>query len=265
NKERRSVVAVRFSPNSDEIAVIGSGGASADNPDPPVSSKPAPEIMRVSSSPAVLRMMIELTSLSDGPMVEFMKAGKVVCRQAPNAIKGNRLFVNIPVKTIEALGNFDLRVTMADNTSSNLVPIDPTSLISDAFIHITEKVARTEPPIKSATVVSSVRSEVADGSLRVFVETDGAAKYNDFTLLDPSRVVLDVIDVRNGVRNKSISVDSAVAGRVRVGQPRPGVVRVVIDSKAKISYQVLQKGNSLIIVVKESAGSVPISVIRPQQ
>jgi hypothetical protein len=112
-------------------------------------------------------------------------------------------------------------------------------------------------------VLHSVRAEVSDGLLRIIVDVNGEAKFKDFVLSDPSRIVLDFVGLRNAFGNRTIPIGRGLIDRVRIGQPMPGVVRVVIDTKEALQYRVTQEAGSLIIAVgnvepKATAGVAPV-------
>jgi type IV pilus assembly protein PilQ len=107
---------------------------------------------------------------------------------------------------------------------------------------------KQQEAIKIATIVRSVHAEQVSGGVRILVETDGAARYKDFTLDNPPRIVVDIADVRSAVGNKIMPVSAAAITRVRIGQPSTGVVRVVLDTKGKVPYRVMREGNLLIIL-----------------
>jgi len=99
---------------------------------------------------------------------------------------------------------------------------------------------------------------MVDGVLRVTVETDGAAQFKEFMLTSPTRIVLDIAGVRSVLGSKTIPVAAGLIDRVRVGEPAPGSVRIVIDLKSMTRYRVTRDGGSLIIIVGDesvSAGS----------
>ena len=98
-------------------------------------------------------------------------------------------------------------------------------------------------------MVQSVRSETVDGGVRILVNTDGAAQFKDFVLPDPWRVVVDITGVASAFGNKTFSVGAASVDRVRVGQPSAGVVRVVVDTRSKLSYRVTREGSRVVIAV----------------
>ena len=108
---------------------------------------------------------------------------------------------------------------------------------------------RVSPTPKSASAVQAVRTRSAKGGFSISVESDGEARFQDFTLTDPSRIVIDILGVQNRFGNKVIPVASEVVDRVRVGQPKAGVVRVVLDTNGSVSYNLTRQGTSLIIDV----------------
>ena len=103
----------------------------------------------------------------------------------------------------------------------------------------------------AATVVRSVSTRVIDGALHVYVDTDGIAGFKDFTLTNPSRIVIDISGVRSAPGSKTLPVVSGVVDRVRVGEPGPNVVRVVLDLKSALRYQVVRDGSSIVIIISE--------------
>ena len=108
--------------------------------------------------------------------------------------------------------------------------------------------------LKPATLIRGVRSEAAGGAVRVVVDADGAAQYKDFVLPNPWRIVVDITGVRSTVGNKTAVVGAGLVERFRVGQPSPNVVRLVLDTKSKVSYRVTREGQSLVITIGESSG-----------
>ncbi|HXU34985.1 MAG TPA: type IV pilus secretin PilQ [Blastocatellia bacterium] len=118
-----------------------------------------------------------------------------------------------------------------------------------------EKVTAKPSDLKPATMIRAVRSEAADGAVRIVVDTDGTAQYKDFVLPDPWRIVIDVTGVRSAFGNKTTVVGAALVDRFRVGQPSSNVVRIVLDTKSKVPYHVEREGQSLVITVGNSNSS----------
>jgi hypothetical protein len=112
---------------------------------------------------------------------------------------------------------------------------------------------RNDVALGKATVVRGVSARVVDGMLRVVVDTDGLASFKDFTLAAPSRIIVDINGVRNVVGNKTLTAIAGGVERVRVGEPSPGVVRIVLDVKTMLRYQVVREGSSLVILISSEA------------
>ena len=118
-----------------------------------------------------------------------------------------------------------------------------------------ERVKARPSELKPATLIRAVRSEAADGAVRIVVDADGAAQYKDFVLPNPWRIVVDINGVRSAFGNKTTVVGAASVERMRVGQPSPNVVRIVLDTKSKVNYRVVREGESLVITVGNTTSS----------
>jgi hypothetical protein len=106
-----------------------------------------------------------------------------------------------------------------------------------------------ERPLSRASVVRSVSARMIDGALQVTIQTDGTAQFKDFILSAPSRIVIDLAGLRSALGSKTIAVLTGLVDRVRVGEPEPGAVRVVIDVNTMTHYRVIRDGASLVVVV----------------
>ena len=69
-----------------------------------------------------VRLVLTGANFRRGAVVEFLKAGDVVSQQAPVNLKRNRISLVVSVKTVEALGRFDIRVV---NPGSFVSPPSP--------------------------------------------------------------------------------------------------------------------------------------------
>jgi hypothetical protein len=115
--------------------------------------------------------------------------------------------------------------------------------------------ARSDVPLAPATIVRSVTARMANGALRITVDSDGAAQFKDFTLTAPARIVVDITGVRSSLGSKIIPAAGGLVDRVRVGEPAPGTVRIVVDLYAMTRYRVMREGASLVIIVGEEGGA----------
>jgi len=97
------------------------------------------------------------------------------------------------------------------------------------------------PQVGVAITISSARVWPAQDYTRVTLESAKPVGYNMFTLGNPDRLVIDLSDVElhgalDGLANK-IGNDDPYIMSVRVGQFKPGVVRLVLDLKAAVNPQ----------------------------
>jgi type IV pilus assembly protein PilQ len=118
-----------------------------------------------------------------------------------------------------------------------------------------ERVKPRPSDLKPATLIRGVRSEPASGAVRIVVDANGAAQYKDFVLPNPWRIVVDITGVRSAFGNKTTVVGAGLVERFRVGQPSPNVVRIVLDTKSKVSYRVVREGEALVITIGDPGSS----------
>lgn len=93
-----------------------------------------------------------------------------------------------------------------------------------------------------ATQIAAVRVWPAADYTRVTLETDHRLKATHFLVKDPNRLVVEVEGVELDAKLKSllakVQPNDPYIAQVRVGQNRPGVVRLVFDLKEEIQPQV---------------------------
>ena len=96
-------------------------------------------------------------------------------------------------------------------------------------------------PARAAQILA-VRVWPADDYTRVTLENDSDLKVTHFTVPDPQRLVVDIEGLELNPTLKSlvakIQSEDPYIKQVRVGQNRPGVVRLVFDLKEEIKPQV---------------------------
>ncbi len=93
-----------------------------------------------------------------------------------------------------------------------------------------------------ATQIAAVRVWPAADYTRVTLETDSKLKATHFLVKDPNRLVVEIEGVDLDAKLKSliakIQANDPYISQVRIGQNRPGVVRMVFDLKAETQPQV---------------------------
>ncbi len=98
------------------------------------------------------------------------------------------------------------------------------------------------PRVAHAASIVAVRTWPADEYTRVTLEMDSELKAEHFTLDGPDRLVVDIEGLTlNSTLNELVSKvrpNDPYIGTVRVGQNRPGVVRLVLDLKQPVAPQI---------------------------
>jgi len=98
------------------------------------------------------------------------------------------------------------------------------------------------PRFAHAASIVAVRTWPADEYTRVTLEMDSELKAEHFTLDGPDRLVVDIEGLTlNSTLNELVSKvrpNDPYIGTVRVGQNRPGVVRLVLDLKQPVAPQI---------------------------
>ncbi len=98
------------------------------------------------------------------------------------------------------------------------------------------------PRLSLAAQIAAVRVWPAADYTRVTLETDSKLKTSHFVVKEPNRLVVDIDGVDLDAKLKSliakIQPNDPYIAQVRIGQNRPGVVRMVFDLKADIQPQV---------------------------
>lgn len=98
------------------------------------------------------------------------------------------------------------------------------------------------PRVAHAASIVAVRTWPADEYTRVTLEMDSELKAEHFLLDGPDRLVVDIDGLTlNSTLNELVSKvrpNDPYIGGVRVGQNRPGVVRLVLDLKQPVAPQI---------------------------
>jgi len=106
-------------------------------------------------------------------------------------------------------------------------------VVSQFFLFVTT--------VSANTTVTSTRIWPASEYTRLTLESDTSINYSLILLKNPDRVVLDLIDVTltSEIRKLpgKISADNLYIRALRIGQFKPGVLRLVLDLKSKVKPQ----------------------------
>ena len=114
-----------------------------------------------------------------------------------------------------------------------------------------------------ARTVRNIDARTSGDAVEVRITADGALKYKAFRLESPSRLVIDLDGVKNGVTRGPVTVDDDVVKRVRVAQFQPTVARVVIDLAHKTEYTIANDGDQLRVAFGDVAPAPVIAESAP--
>jgi type IV pilus secretin PilQ/predicted competence protein len=127
----------------------------------------------------------------------------------------------------------------------------------------TPRTATAEPPSgPRATRIVAVSPDEVDGHVAVTVRADGRLKYQDFTLPNPDRVVVDFADVSANADFRSLDVGADPVKRVRLAQfsaESPRVARLVLDLTSPSPYRIVEGPDELQVVMGEAGEPEPPS------
>jgi len=123
--------------------------------------------------------------------------------------------------------------------------------------------------------VTSARLWPAQDYTRLTIESKAAIRYNQFTLSNPDRLVIDLQDVElsaalNELSNK-VSKDDPYISSLRIGRFKPGILRLVLDLKAQVKPQLFslnpvgEYGHRLVLDIYPAIPLDPLMALVEQQ
>jgi type IV pilus assembly protein PilQ len=144
-------------------------------------------------------------------------------------------------------------------------PISEPAAQLPVVAQVTETPARSESAsLPRARTVRNIDARTSGDAVEVRITADGALKYKAFRLESPSRLVIDLDGVKNGVTRGPVTVDDDIVKRVRVAQFQPTVARVVIDLAHKTEYTIANDGDQLRVAFGDVA-ALPVTVARVEE
>ncbi|MDD2701657.1 MAG: N-acetylmuramoyl-L-alanine amidase [Sideroxydans sp.] len=123
--------------------------------------------------------------------------------------------------------------------------------------------------------VTSARLWPAQDYTRLTLESKSAIRYNQFTLSNPERLVVDLEEIElstalNELSNK-VSKDDPYISNLRIGRFKPGVVRLVLDLKSQVKPQLFslkpvgEYGHRLVLDIYPAVPTDPLMALVEQQ
>ena len=159
-----------------------------------------------------------------------------------------------------------------EQLSSGPAPAKPVVKAAAAQPQVEKKVPVAAPaPTRSAapavrTSVKEISVALAESGAGLEVEIlgDGAMQYRTMELHKPDRLVLDIPNAVNQIRQRRLEVDTPPLKTVRVAQfsREPAVTRVVMDLDSKVPYEVQPHAKGLLVSLG-SSGAAALAQPKP--
>jgi len=131
-----------------------------------------------------------------------------------------------------------------------------------------------QPQLHAATTISSTRAWPAQDYTRLTIESNKPILNNMFTIGNPDRLVIDLEDVELSKTldelTEKIGANDPYIKNVRVGQFKPGVVRLVLDLKSEVKPQLFslkpvgEYGHRLVLDVYPAQPFDPLMALLEQ-
>ena len=125
------------------------------------------------------------------------------------------------------------------------------------------------------TPITSARLWPAQDYTRLTLESKSAIRYNQFTLSNPERLVIDLEEVElsaalNELSGK-VSKEDPYISSLRIGRFKPGTVRLVLDLKSQVKPQLFslkpvgEYGHRLVLDIYPAVAADPLMALVEQQ
>ena len=124
------------------------------------------------------------------------------------------------------------------------------------FDSTTDTISIDAKPAYNTTLSSYTHSKSGD-TVTVTFNFTKAVEYSHFLLKEPSRIVIDTKDTKQGatLKNNTVTGYSDIT-TIRIGQ-QPAGIRIVIDLAEELKYTVTKSGSKLVIKIGTTATITP--------
>ena len=234
-----------YSPTPDLFVIDLTGASKAPNLSVP---SPLPPAISSISADEVTEMGTRLTRVT----FHLAQSGAL---QA--AADGNNVAVTLPAALAAAPAKRPEVAPPATVAPERAPQVAEVPAVEPQVVKAIEPAVIAEPiHLQKARTLKNVEARGTGDAVQVQIAGDGELSYNAITLEKPSRIVIDLTGVKNKVAKSTIAVDSPIVKRVRVGQFKDDVARVVVDLDQKTPYRVTKAGDRLVITFGSAAPSI---------
>ena len=99
--------------------------------------------------------------------------------------------------------------------------------------------------------LNDVSLNTSEIQVEIVLELSNKIEFESFTLFNPSRLILDLLGIRNFSNSPLINVNSMGIKSLRTAKYQPDVTRFIIDFEDTIpQYSIDQSGNNISIILK---------------
>ena len=210
-------------------------------------------------------LLVDMTGVSAGKWKELSRDVKlpgvnsyhVVAYTGSNGSEVARMELNLApgsvVDVAQAGDELSVKITNKNGAPAGAPAEKPVALTKP----VVAAAAKSEIPVRTGAVtVSNISVVRGEGTLDVEINASGPMTAKTMKLSRPDRVV---VDIANAVpaRQQTVSVNSGDIKEVRVGQfqSAPPVTRVVVDMEAARDFELIPRGNKLVLKLREGAAA----------
>jgi type IV pilus secretin PilQ/predicted competence protein len=152
--------------------------------------------------------------------------------------EGNSVVVTLPAPAV------------AEATPAPKVTEVPAPIVTTPM----EPAIKIEPvPSVKATLLRKIDTAGKGDAMEVLIATNGDASYSAFKLENPARVVIDLPGIKNKLTKNTVEVGDSLVKRVRGGQFKSDVARVVIELSQTTNFNIAKSGDRLHVTFGEAA------------
>lgn len=107
-------------------------------------------------------------------------------------------------------------------------------------------------PAQQGAELSNIQVNRTENQLEARLETNAPINYESFTLFNPNRLVIDLLQVQSFSCAPEINVDAFGVIKIRTAKNQPDVTRVVFDLEDNVpAYSIEEKDNGLFIYFRQ--------------
>lgn len=171
------------------------------------------------------------------------------------AVDGNTVAIALPAASV-ATAPVNVEETPKPTTPEPAAQVTQAPVVEPQVKAVEPAVAPHPAALAKAKTLKKVEATGSGDAVEVQISGDGEFAYNAITLEKPSRLVIDLNGVKSKVAKANIAVDGAIVKRVRVGQFKDDVARVVVDLGQKMPYHVTKAGDRLVVTFGSAAPAI---------